>query len=144
MSQLHLQKKIWKGLFSWNILSLCICTIVDVFLSYIVTFFFRFILLKPRVVTIDIWLIMFVNLNLSFKNDKTRSPSFRWLKNFLVKFSLDPRNIKSSFKQPLAYIFLFENIYRENKTSLFTCLLTKKIRGELVKKSSECARFVVI
>ena len=37
MSQLHLQKKIWKGLFSWNILSLCICTIVDVFLSYIVT-----------------------------------------------------------------------------------------------------------
>ena len=39
MSQLHLQKKIWKGLFSWNILSLCICTIVDVFLSYIVTYY---------------------------------------------------------------------------------------------------------
>ena len=31
------KKKIWKGLFSWNILSLCICTIVDVYLSYIVT-----------------------------------------------------------------------------------------------------------
>ena len=37
MSKLHLQKKIWKGLFSWNISSLCICTIVDVFLPYIVT-----------------------------------------------------------------------------------------------------------
>ena len=36
MSQLHWLKKIWKGLFSWNILSLCICTIVEVFLSYIV------------------------------------------------------------------------------------------------------------
>ena len=37
MSVLHLQKKIWKGHFSRNILSLCTCTIVGVFLSYIVT-----------------------------------------------------------------------------------------------------------
>ena len=42
MSLLHLQKKIWKGLFSWNISSLCICTIVDVFLSYIVTIYQTF------------------------------------------------------------------------------------------------------
>ena len=40
------------------------------------------------------------------------------------------------FFQATSCIFLLENIYRENKTSLFTCLLTKKIRGELVKKKA--------
>ena len=38
ISLLHLQKKIWKGHFYWNILSFCIGTIVDISPSYIFTF----------------------------------------------------------------------------------------------------------
>ena len=38
ISLLHLQKKIWKGHFYWNILFFCIGTIVDISPSYIFTF----------------------------------------------------------------------------------------------------------